>query len=147
MMEDNAIVFGKEIEFYTTVKEVSEKQNLRDTNKIIKTYKKTIMSAAIFNFQLHSSRIPAFISFIEGFIKNHFTVGQSVSFAEFEVKVIQKDGKIYLHIKDLESNAQNTFTKIECDYIFRCYELVSREIHLFDCVSYTNEVIESIKVF
>ena len=145
MLDNDDIVFGKEIAFYTAIKEISEKQNIRDTDKVIKTYKKTIMSAIIFNFKLYSNRIPAFISFIEGFIKNHFTVGQSVSFSDFQANVIQKDGKVYLHIKDLENNAQNTFTKIECDYIFRCYELVSRELPLFECAPYTQEVIGSTK--
>ncbi len=147
MLDNDNIVFGKEIAFYTTIKEVSEKQNIRDTNKIIKTYKKTIMSAVIFNFELYSSRIPAFISLIEGFIKNHFTVGQSVSFSDFQANVIQKDGRVCLHIKDLENNTQNTFTKIDCDYIFKCYELVSRELPLLECAPYTNEVVEAIKMY
>ena len=147
MLDNNDIVFGKEIAFYTAIKEISEKQNIRDTDKVIKTYKKTIMSAVIFNFKLYSNRIPAFISLIEGFIKNHFTVGQSVSFSDFQANVIQKDGKVYLHIKDFENNAQNTFTKIECDYIFKCYELVSRELPLFECAPYTNEVVEAIKMY
>ena len=142
-MQNNSITFGKEITFYTTIKETSRKHNIRYTDKVIKTYRKTIMSAVIFNFELHSSRIPAFMSFIEGFIKNHFTVGQSVSFANFQASVIQRDRKVYLHIKDIENNKQNTFAKVDCDYIFKCYELVSRELPLFECAPYTQEVIES----
>ena len=57
MLDNDNIVFGKEITFYTTVKEVSEKHNIRYTNKVIKTYKKMIMSSVIFNFELYSNRI------------------------------------------------------------------------------------------
>jgi len=144
MQNNDSIVFGKEITFHTAFQEVSKKQNIRYTNKVIKAYKKTVIFANIFNFDISSSRMPAFMSIIEGFIKNHFKVGQSVSFANFEANVIQKDDIVYLHIKDLENNTQNTFTKVDCDYIFKCYEIVSKELSLFGCVPYTQESIETI---
>ena len=116
-----------------------------DKNKIIR--KGCIKKASIFGFNLEERELAIFISFIESFLKNQF-YSREFTIDNLKARVIfSKDKEPLLNIKLLnereEITHQKNFSKIEANYIFKCYQIATREYNLcFASASPTRITIE-----
>ncbi len=104
----------------------------KDKETLLK--KGCVEKAKIFDFYLEETELVAFISCLESFIKNQFFKNRVLEINNFEAKIVfTKDKEPFLNIKQLNENEeiiQKNFSKVDANYILKCYQIATREYNL-----------------